>query len=146
MENTQFIGIVKLKGYPKEEIFEEFTERVDKQTLLNFTRELKSKIKIQYIKYVLYMLACSLITAGFFIAGYYTYETIFPLSVIFSLFFVAGFIYVSRAEEIKSDYFKFFKLMFLQEFSRCCFEGEKLHVEMKRKKYLIFLVNTKAQE
>lgn len=139
MEELKFIGIVKLKGYPRIEIFEEFSSKIDRNDLLEFNHEIKSKIKVSYLKYLAYIIFCVIITFGLFMAGYYTYEPLFPLSVIFSIFFIAGFIYISRADEVKSTYFRFVKITVLQHFNKYCLKNETLKIVQKKNRILIYI-------
>lgn len=142
MENSKLVGILKIRNYPNFDLFEDFSSRIDNYELENFNQKLKIKIKKQYIKYLIYLIFIISSATSSFYLGYYFYEKHILVSILFSVVFVVLFIYISKADEIKREFFKFFKVKFLKTFARSCSMGENLHVILKKSKFLIYLSET----
>lgn len=140
MELPRFVGVLSLVGYPKLDLFEEITVKMDRYEMDNFYEDLKYKIRMEYVKYISHIVASIFIAGTFFILGYLFYVSIFPVSVVFSLLFIVTFIHLSKAQETKQAYFAFFKLFFLHRFARTCTEKEHIEVLSKKKKTLIYIV------
>lgn len=139
MENNEYIGKLKLYRFPKLELLDSFTRECNNDHLQRFYKELDIQLKRTYLKYIIHMLVVSLLGLLFFYLGYQYYDSIFPLSVAFSVIFVGLFIYSSKAIEIKARYFKFFRAFFIKSFSSYCSTGSHFIFILKKKKFLIFI-------
>lgn len=144
MENSKLVGILKIRNYPNFDLFEDFSSRLDNYELEDFNQKLKIQIKKQYIKYLIYLIFIIYSAASTFYLGYYFYEKYIGISILFSVVFVALFIYISKADEIKREFFRFFKVKFLKKFARCCNMGEELNVVLKKSKFLILISTHKG--
>jgi hypothetical protein len=142
MENSEYIGIFRLYKYPKLELLESFTRDFHPDIIKTFNRELEIKIRKVYFLYILHLSIAAALGILFFYLGFHYYESIFPLSVSFSVIFVGIFIYSSKAIEIKARYFKFFKPFFLKHFSKHISSSNSFHLIMKKKKFLLFIERT----
>lgn len=139
MDESKLIGVLSLYKYPNFYLFEEFSVRIDTFELEMFKEMLAVKIKKQYLKYLAYLTFFIVISGLSFYLGYAFYETIFGLSLTFSIIFVGSFIYLSRAYQIKVEFFRFFRILLLKEFGKYCIKNEELRIKVKKKKILIFL-------
>ena len=141
-EGYENIGILILKDYPKFELFDMFVTRIDQFELDEVYFNVKNRIKKEYFRYCLHLVLCSMLATGFFISGYFCYENLFPVSVVFSLLFIAMFIYISKANEIKFEYFKCFKKLFKEWLNKYLREQEDLQIVLKKNKILIYVTET----
>lgn len=139
MENSDYIGIFRLNKYPKLELEDSFVSTIEENFLQDFYTNLESKIKREYLKYLLHMTIAFCLLITLFYLGFYFYETIFPVSVTFSVFFVGVFIYTSKSCEIKARYFKFFRSYFPKSMSACCPTSYCFKIILKKKKFFIYL-------
>ena len=141
MEDSKLVGVLSLKGFPALELFDEFTEKIDKYEIEEFLFELKYKLRRAYFYYYLHVIVFVLIATGFFLTGYYFYDPLFPVSIVFSILFAGTFIYLSKSREIKKEYFKFFRIFFMNRFARLCSPKHQIQIAMKNSKSLIYLTS-----
>ena len=139
MKNNEYIGTLSLHRFPKLDLLNSFTEDCNQDHLQQFYLDLDIKLKKTYLQYIIHMLVVSILGLVFFYLGYNYYDSIFPLSVAFSVIFVGLFIYSSKAIEIKARYFKIFKPFFIKSFSSHCSTGSHFVFILKKKKFLIFI-------